>query len=95
MTKKPVSSFRMSDETMEQLKYLTQISFKSQAEILEDLVENFYHAVRQEAFFSPSTTVDHMDPTLVKNGGTIITVEEQKALTTVRNRLTGEDGGRP
>ena len=95
---KGVSSFRLSDETTEQLNYLQAISYKSQAAILEDLVAIFYRGVRQEAFFSPGTTIDHMDPTLFKNGGSFISLEEQQALQTVRKRLAGtqpDDGGRP
>lgn len=94
MTKKDVASFRLSTEIMEQLEYLQSIAHQSQASIIEDLINGVYRAVRQEAFFSPGSTVDPMDPTLVKNGGTFISIEEQRALATVRDRLVGEDGGR-
>lgn len=96
MTKKSVASFRLSDETMEYLNYLAQISRKSQAAIIEDLVSIYYHAVVGEAFGFKK--IADLDPTFLIRGGTIITVEEQKALTAVRDRHAGrwEDvGGRP
>lgn len=95
MTKKDVASFRLSQQTMEYLKYLSQISHKSQAAIIEDLVSDFYHAVVAEAF--GFTKLEDINPENVIRGGTIITVEEQKALKTVRDRLAGtweEIGGR-
>lgn len=96
MTTKSVASFRLGEETMEHLRYLTQISHKSQAEILAELVDVYFHAVVAEAF--GFTKLEDIDPENVIRGGTIITVEEQKALKTVRDRLAGnweEIGGRP
>lgn len=86
MTKK-LASFRLSDETLDDLHYLTEISHKSQAAIIEDLVNIYYHAVLAEAFGFKKR--DDLDPTFLIRGGTIITVEEQKALKTVRDRLAG------
>lgn len=80
-------SLRLGAETLHDLDYLQTIAHKSQAAIVADLISVYYHAVRVEAFGSNPALVD--DPTLVKNGGTIITVEEQRALKTVRDRLAG------
>lgn len=49
----------------------------------------YYHAVVGESF--GWSKLEDLDAELVIRGGTIITVEEQKALTTVRNRLAGND----
>lgn len=94
MATKSVSSFRLSQETMERLNYLSGISFKSQGAIIEELIDGYYNGVMWEAFGSDPAD----DPSYRKNGGTIVTVEEQKALKTVLDRLVGtwkEIGGRP
>lgn len=89
------TTLRLGEDVLAQLDYLQTIAHKSQAAIVADLISVYYHAVRVEAFGSNPALVDL--PELVKNGGTIITVEEQRALKTVRDRLAGtwEDvGGR-
>ncbi len=89
------TTLRLGEDVLAQLDYLQTIAHKSQAAIVADLISVYYHAVRVEAFGRNLALVD--DPQLVKNGGTIITVEEQRALKTVRDRLAGtwEDvGGR-
>lgn len=89
------TTLRLGADVLAELDYLQAIAHKSQAAIVADLISVYYHAVRVEAFGSNPAVVD--DPTLVKNGGTFITVEEQRALKTVRDRLAGtwEDiGGR-
>ncbi len=84
------TTLRLGEDVLAQLEYLQMIARKSQAALVADLISVYYHAVRVEAFGSNPALVD--DPTLLKNGGTIITVEEQRALRTVRNRLAGEWG---
>lgn len=81
-------SLRLGEKTIEELDYLCTVAHKSQAAIVADLVSIYFHAVRVEAFGSNPALVD--DPQLVKNGGTIISVEEQRALATVRDRLAGQ-----
>ncbi len=89
-------SLRLGAETIQELDYLQIIAHKSQAAIVADLVHVYYHTVVAKAF-GMTKQVD-LNPELVIRGGTIITVEEQKALMTVRDRLAGRakaiDGGR-
>ena len=80
-------SLRLGAETLHDLDYLQTIAHKSQAAIVADLITVYAHAVRVEAFGSDPAFMT--DPTLVKNGETIITVEEQRALKIVRDRLAG------
>ena len=82
-------SLRLGAETIRELDYLQIIAHQSQAAIVADLVSVYYHAVVAEAF--GMTKREDLGPEFVIRGGTIITVEEQKALTTVRNRLAGND----
>lgn len=89
-------SLRLGAETIRELDYLQIIAHKSQAAIVADLVSTYYHAVVAEAF--GFTKLEDINPENVIRGGTIITVEEQKALKTVRDRLAGtweQIGGRP
>lgn len=89
------TTLRLGEDVLAQLGYLQTIAHKSQAALVADLISVYYHAVRVEAFGNNPALGDL--PELVKNGGTIITVEEQRALKTVRDRLAGtwEDvGGR-
>ncbi len=81
------TSLRLGEATLRDLAYLSLIARKSQAAIVAELVSVYAHAVRVEAFGSNPAGMD--DPELVKNGGVVITVEEQRALTTVRDRLAG------
>ena len=83
------TTLRLGADVLAELDYLQTIAHKSQAAIVADLVSIYFHAVREEAFGSHPALAD--DPTLVKNGGTIITVEEQRALQTVRDRLAGRE----
>ena len=92
---KKQTSLRLGEDTLRELEYLSLIARKSQAAIVADLVTTYAHAVRVEAFGSNPALVD--DPELVKNGGPLVSLEEQRALTTARDRLAGrwEDvGGR-
>lgn len=82
-------SLRLGAETIQDLDYLCQIHHQSQATLVADLVRVYYHAVVGEAF--GGVPLEDLEAELVIRGGTIITVEEQKALTTVRNRLAGND----
>lgn len=85
---KKQTSLRLGEDTLRELAYLSLISRKSQAAIVADLVFVYAHAVRVEAFGSNPALVD--DPELVKNGGTLVSMEEQRAITTVRDRLAGQ-----
>ena len=80
-------SLRLGDDTIRELDYLQTIAHKSQAALVADLIAGYAQAVRGEAFGSNPALIE--DPELVKNGGTIITVEEQRALKTVRDRIAG------
>lgn len=94
MPSKP-TSMRLGEEALRQLEYLQTIAHKSQAAIVADLVHVYYHAVIAESF--GAVKLEDLDHDLSIRGGTIITVEEQRALKTVRDRLAGtwEDvGGR-
>lgn len=85
LTTKQVS-LRLGEEALRHLNYLSGISHKSQAAIVADLVSVYYHAVLVEAFGSGRHVPD---PELLRDGGTLITVEEQRALASVRDRLAG------
>ena len=76
-------NLRLGDETIQYLDYLCAISHRSQASVVADLVTAYYHAITVEAFGTKAPK----DKDLIYNGGTIITVEEQRALSTVRGRL--------
>ena len=84
MTTKQVS-LRLGEETITQLNYLCLVRHQSQAAVVADLVNIYGQAVYVEAFGNNPALAS--DPMLVKNGGTIVTVEEQKAVKTVQDRL--------
>ncbi|MCL4493390.1 MAG: hypothetical protein M1294_01070 [Firmicutes bacterium] len=86
MATKP-TSLRLTPATIRTLDYLATIAHTSQAGVITDLLSAWAQALQQEAFgLEPQAGTD---PTLLKNGGTIITVEEQKAWTILHNRLAG------
>lgn len=60
------------------------IAHTSQAALVADLVLTAYQAVHTEAAALNASFAD--DPDLILNGGTIISVEEQKAWQTVGRR---------
>ena len=82
-------NLRIGEEALAWLDYLQMITHMSQSAIVADLIRVYYHAVVGEAF--GGVPLEDLEAELVIRGGTIITVEEQKALTTVRNRLAGND----
>ena len=77
---------RLGESALHALDYLCVIAHTSQAALVADLVLAAYQAVQTEAGALNATFAD--DPDLVLNGGTIISVEEQKAWQTVRRRQT-------
>lgn len=82
-------SLRLGTDVIAQLDYLQTIAHKSQARLVAELIAAYYHGVTTAAFGRATSPYDR-DPELVIGGGTIITVEEQKALKTVLARLAGE-----
>lgn len=80
-------SLRLGESALQALDYLCVIAHKSQAALVADLILTARQAVPSEAGTLNATFAD--DPDLILNGGTIISVEEQKAWQTVRRRLAG------
>lgn len=80
-------SLRLGASAVHALDYLCVIAHKSQAALVADLVLTAAQAVQTEAGALNATVPD--DPDLVLNGGTILSVEEQRAWQTVRRRLAG------
>ena len=83
-------SLRLGESALQALDYRCVIAHKSQAALVADLVLSASQAVQTEAGARNATFAD--EPDLVLNGGTIISVEEQKAWHTVRGRLAAPNG---
>lgn len=80
-------SLRLGASAVHALDYLGAIAHTSQAALVADLVLAAAQAVQTEASALNATVLD--DPDLVLHGGTILSVEEQKAWHAVRCRLAG------
>lgn len=78
-------SLRLGASALHALDYLCTIAHTSQAALVADLVLTAYQAVQTEAAALNAHFAD--DPDLILNGGTIISVEEQKAWRTVGRRV--------
>ena len=78
-------TLRLGDAAIDALDYLCMIAHKSQAALVADLVLTAAQAVHTEAEALNPTLVH--DPDLYRNGGTILSVEEQKAFQTIHRRL--------
>ena len=87
MATKKLMSLRLTPATIHTLDYLATIAHTSQAGVITELLSIWAKALQQEAFGSDPQASTH--PTLLKNGGTIMTVEEQKAWPILRDRLMG------
>ncbi len=80
-------TLRLGESALDALDYLCLIAHKSQAALVADFILTAYQAVQTEAGALNSSLAD--DPDLFMNGGTIVSVEEQKAFQTIRRRLAG------
>jgi len=78
-------TLRLGETPLVALDYLCMLAHTSQAALVADLVLTAAQAVHTEADALNSTLVH--DPDLYRNGGTILSVEEQKAFQTIRRRL--------
>ena len=78
-------SLRLTPATIRTLDYLATIAHTSQAGVITEILGIWAQALQVEAFGSDPQA--GTDPALLKNGGTIITVAEQKAWLILRDRL--------
>ncbi len=81
-----VTSIRLSDQTVTELYFLGVLAGgHSQAQTISDWIHRIAEAVKAQARADNPGLTD--DPDFLMNGGTLLSVEEQRALHTVRARL--------
>lgn len=80
-------TLRLGDTAIDALNYLCLLAHQSQASLVADLILLAAQAVDTDARAHNATLAHDLD--LVRHGGTLISVEEQKAFQTMRRRLAG------
>lgn len=80
-------SIRLNVDQIQQLEYLTQVMRKSQAGVINQLIQDFWRQVDSEAW--DPRDPKKKDPTLARNGGDIVTEAEQLAIKAIRERTVG------
>jgi hypothetical protein len=81
-----VTSIRLSEQTVTELYFLGVLEGgHSQAHTIADWIHRIAAAVKVQALADNPGLTD--DPEFLMNGGTLISVEEQRALHKVRARL--------
>lgn len=78
-------NWRLSDTTREQLRYLSLLMHQSEARALSDLMQDIVTTI--QAVAEERNTELKSDPKFLKNGGTIISSEEQFVLADIRKAL--------
>lgn len=82
-----VTSLRLSEQTVTELYFLGVLDGgSSQAKTITDWIHRIAAAVKAQALADNPRLA--ADPEFLTNGGTLISVEEQRALHTVRARLS-------
>jgi len=82
-----VTSIRLSEQTVTELYFLGVLEGgHSQAHTIADWIHRIAEAVKGQALTDNPGLIN--DPEFLMNGGTLISVEEQRALHTVRTRLS-------
>lgn len=80
-------SLRLNEDQIQQLEYLTQVMRKSQAGVVNQLIQDFWRQLDSEAW--DPRDKKKQDPTLARNGGDIVTEAEQLAIKAIRERTVG------
>ena len=80
-------SLRLNEDEIAQLEYLTQVMRKSQAGVVNQLIEDFWHQLDSQAW--DPRDPKKKDPSLARNGGDIVTEAEQLAIKAIRERTVG------
>lgn len=78
-------SLRVGQLTLDNLNYLGCLTRKSQAHIVADWINDLANTVRAMAEQANPALKD--DPQYIKNGGTIISLEEQQAVAAIARAL--------
>lgn len=80
-------SLRLNEEQIQQLDYLTQVMRKSQAGVVNQLIQDFFRQVDAQAW--DPRDPKKQDPSLARNSGDIVTEAEQLAIKAIRERTVG------
>ncbi|MHB1955316.1 MAG: hypothetical protein ACYCOU_16400 [Sulfobacillus sp.] len=83
-----ITSLRFNVEQVAQLDYLTQVMRKSQAGVVNQLIQDFWHQLDDQAW--DPRDPKKQDPTLARNGGEIVTEAEQLAVKAIREKNVGK-----
>jgi len=78
-------SLRVGQITLDNLDYLGFLTRKSQAHIVSDWINDLANTIRTMAEHANPALKD--DPQYIKNGGTIISLEEQQAVAAIARAL--------